>query len=215
MPLNASRVDDPLDESAVLPRDAPLAWAVRTPAEIEAALEALVAEHYASLCDFVYLFVKSRDAAEDIVQEVFVNLWERGVERQPRDPRPYLYQSARNRAISYLRHRRVRERWQERVLAEEEPPEATTIAELECEDLAHAAARAVESLPERCQLIYRMSRDHGLTYAEIARTLGLSVKTVEAQMLRAFKLLRARVAPYLGFAIVATNVTGIAYFFAG
>src|SRR5581483_2448661 len=100
-------------------RPAPCDVSARSARAAGAAFEALVATHYADLCDFVFRFVKSRDAAEDIVQDVFVRLWERRAESDPRDPRPYLYRAARNGALSYLRHRHVHERWQADALAAE------------------------------------------------------------------------------------------------
>ncbi len=57
--------------------------------------------------------------------------------------------------------------------------------------------RAVADLPERCREVFRLSREQGLRYAEIATALGISVKTVEAQMGKALRLLRDRLAPWL------------------
>jgi RNA polymerase sigma-70 factor (ECF subfamily) len=68
-------------------------------------------------------------------------------------------------------------------------------------DLAAAADRAVAALPDRCRLIFLMSRQQGMSHGEIARALGVSLTTVETQISRALKRLRARLAPYLGIAI--------------
>ena len=57
--------------------------------------------------------------------------------------------------------------------------------------------RAVAQLPDRCREVFELSRVHGLTYAEIARALDISVKTVEAQMGKALRTLRERLGPYL------------------
>jgi RNA polymerase sigma-70 factor, ECF subfamily len=164
-----------------------------------AAFGALVAAHTDRLCKFVYRYVGSREVAEDIVQDVFIRLWERGDELQVRDPLPYLYQAARNGALSYLRHAQVHERWQLRsgVPAERGHPPETANVEVERTDLALALERGIAELPERCRQVFTMSREQGLTYAEIARVLGLSVKTVESHVWRAMTALRARVAPYL------------------
>ena len=159
--------------------------------------DAFARAHYERLCNFAYRYVESRDVVEDIVQDVLTELWRRREQFDVRDPLPYLYQAVRNRALTYVRHRRVRERWQARVLAEGEPHTADTAPDVELTDLARAIASAVDALPERCRLIFTMSREQDLTYADIARILGLSVKTVEAQMGRALKALRTRLAPFL------------------
>lgn len=77
-------------------------------------------------------------------------------------------------------------------------------------ELADAIAHAVDSLPERARQIFTMHREQGLSYAEIARALGPSVKTVENQMDRALKLLRARLAPFLSIGFVALGTSRIA-----
>jgi RNA polymerase sigma-70 factor (ECF subfamily) len=65
------------------------------------------------------------------------------------------------------------------------------------EEMDAALRRAVADLPERCREVFELSRVHGLRYAEIAQTLGVSVKTVEAQMGKALRQLRDRLAPWL------------------
>jgi RNA polymerase sigma-70 factor (ECF subfamily) len=77
---------------------------------------------------------------------------------------------------------------------------------VECGDLATAVRAAVDRLPPRARAIYRLQREAGMSYAEIARELGISVKTVDGQMGRAIRMLRASLAGYL--AIVAAVVIG-------
>jgi RNA polymerase sigma-70 factor (ECF subfamily) len=165
--------------------------------------DALVRAHYGRLCNFVYRFVGSRDVAEDIVQDVFVRLWQNREAFDIKDPLPYLYQSVRNRAVSHRRQTVVRERWREQAVsvAQERRPVSSAASEMEAGELADALARAVEALPERCRLVFTMSREQDLSYAEIARVLGISVKTVETHMGRALKSLRARLAGYLPIAV--------------
>jgi RNA polymerase sigma-70 factor (ECF subfamily) len=168
-----------------------------------AAFDALVRAHYGRLCNFGFRFVGSRDVAEDIVQDVFALLWRQRGEFDVRDPLPYLYQAVRNRAVSYQRQQGVRERWRDQVSAgsADRAAEGGGASDLEAKELAGAVARAVQELPERCRLIFTMSREQDLSYVEIARALGISVKTVETQMGRALKALRTRLAGYLGVAV--------------
>jgi RNA polymerase sigma-70 factor (ECF subfamily) len=169
------------------------------PPDPSLAFDALVREHYGRLCNFVFRFVGSRDVAEDIVQDVFARLWRSHESFDIKDPLPYLYQSVRNRAVSYRRQTVVRDRWREQAasVADERLPATTASSELDAADLADAIARAVNELPDRCRLVFTMSREQDLTYAEIASALGISVKTVETQMGRALKALRTRLAGYL------------------
>ncbi len=177
------------------------------PDDSRAAFAALMRAHYARLCNFTYGQVHSRDVAEDIVQDVFARLWNHREELDVRDPLPYLYQAVRNRVVSHRRRQGVEEGWRQYVtVAAEEPREEDgAAAALEAADLATAFARALDELPERCRLVFTMSRDQGLTYAEIARVLGISVKTVETQVGRALKALRLRLGPYLCLAITAVS----------
>ena len=108
---------------------------------------------------------------------------------------------ARNRSIDYLRHQRVETEFQQRVSQrrdqafEPRPPlrgdEAAQAAELE-----EAFERAVSALPPRCQEVFRLSRYHHLTYAEVAQVMQISTKTVEVQMGRALTALRRRLAAW-------------------
>src|SRR6266550_8531696 len=92
------------------PRDPSRAW------------ESAFATHYCGLCDYVLRFVGSADAAQDLVQDLFLHLWDtRGPRDAVRLTRGYLYVAARNRALKYLRHRRVADAWADRA-AREEPP---------------------------------------------------------------------------------------------
>ena len=162
-----------------------------------ARFDALTRAHYAGLCNFAFRFVGSRDIAEDIVQDVLVGVWRRHQYFDYSDPLPYLYQSVRNQVVSYARKRTVRERWLQRVRREPQPVSETAAASAETSDLAQAIAVAIDALPERCRLIFTMSREQDLTYQEIAGILGISVKTVETQMSRALKTLRSGLAGYL------------------
>ncbi len=169
------------------------------------AFEALVREHYARLCRFAYRLTGSREMAEDMVHDVLLHLWRERDRFQFRDPLAYLYRSVRNRIISDRRQHTVRGRLLAELGNEGTVIPHDTVAAIEGEDFARAAARAVETLPKRCRLIYTMRREQGLSYAEIAQVLDVSVKTVENQMTRAAKLLRARLTGYLSLAVVVAS----------
>ncbi len=173
-------------------------------AQRAAAFDALVAENCDRLCRFVYRYVGSREEAEDIVQEVFLSIWERGYEWEGCDPLPFLYKAAHNRAISRARHESVHNRWK-RQANTDEPATAAVDTGLAESELNEALARAIQSLPDRCRLVFTMSREQGLSHAEIAQILGLSHKTVESHIWRALTSLRASLAPYLALLVLVST----------
>jgi RNA polymerase sigma-70 factor (family 1) len=174
-------------------------------AQRAAAFDALVAENCERLCRFVYRYVGSREESEDIVQEVFLAIWQRGYEWEGRDPLPFLYKAARNRAISRARHEAVHDRWQRQASTADEPAAAEIDADLADAELDDALGRAIDKLPERCRLVFTMSREQGLSHAEIARILGLSQKTVESHIWRALTSLRASLAPFLALLLMVST----------
>jgi len=172
------------------------------PAPELASFEAAFRAYSASLCEFVYTYVRSREIAREVVQDLFLRVWElQETVAPPPLTKTYLFTAARNRALRYVRHRRVEARWEERAAREAERTARSADEELRCDELADAAARAVADLPERCRLVFTLSRQQHLSYAEIAQALDVSVSTVETQMWRALKILRAKLAPYLLLAI--------------
>ncbi|MBB4638075.1 RNA polymerase sigma-70 factor [Longimicrobium terrae] len=155
-------------------------------------------EHYAGLCTYVDRLVGSPAASEDVVQDLFVAVWERRAEWRARGKTlaPVLYISARNRAFNALKRRRVEDRSQLLLGVDDRAPGDTDDV-LRSGELKLAIDRAVDALPEQCRRIFMLSRRDGLTYTQIASTLGLSVKTVETQMGRALKAMRARLSVHM------------------
>jgi RNA polymerase sigma-70 factor (ECF subfamily) len=137
------------------------------------------------------------DAAEEVAQDVMVELWRR---RHLLDANvtlgAYLLRSVRNRSLNHLRHLKVRKRSESDVEALYDAPIATD-QPIVATELAEAARHAVAGLPPRCREIFELSRVHGLRYAQIAEALDISPKTVEAQMGKALKILRERLAAWL------------------
>ncbi len=126
--------------------------------------------------------VSSEAIAEDLVQEAFTRLWQREL---PQDSPGLLYRTAQNLALDYLRSQKVRERHQQQdpELTADRPNEADqqAIAAQECD----ALTATLHGLPERTRQVFLLNRLEGETYAAIADKLGLSVSTVEKDMMRA------------------------------
>jgi RNA polymerase sigma-70 factor (ECF subfamily) len=164
-------------------------WVERIRAGDEAAFEALFRALAPGLCALVTRYVGSRAVAEEIVQDLFLDVWTRRAELTiDRSIAAYLFTAARNRALNQAkRERRVDLTLIERADQSDPsaPGEAELLDALELQD-------AIAQLPARCRLIFTLNRHQDLSYTEIAASLGLSVKTVETQMGRALKALRDR-----------------------
>ena len=163
----------------------------------EGAFDSVFREHYAPLVRTAEAMLHRRDVAEEIVQDVLLALWQRRATLVVEDSlRGYLFRATRNRVLNHLRHAAI-ERKAEPELASAEAPDAAAPAALVHEEIDAALRRAVSTLPPRCREVFELSRVHGLRYAEIATTLDISVKTVEAQMGKALRTLRELLAPWL------------------
>ncbi len=141
--------------------------------------------------------MRSRAVAEELVQDVMLEFWKRRETlAEESSPQAYLFQATRNRALNHIRHARIEREGEPRATR----PEAidSTAHSLVVEDEMMVAVRkAVDSLPARCREVFELSRVHNLKYAEIAQRLGISVKTVEAQMGKALRVLREELRPWL------------------
>lgn len=148
--------------------------------------------YYKQLVVFAYKIVGRQDVAEDMVQQVFLNVWEH-LEKMDVEKGilSYLYQSTRNRCLNHLTSAH-----QVSTMHVDEPVGehlATSDRRLETKELLLQIKAAIQELPEKCREVFLLSREQGLTYKEIAATLNLSVKTVENQMGKALKHLYNRI----------------------
>jgi len=155
----------------------------------EQSFESLFNAYCHKLINFSRRYVLEREIAENIVQDVFVNLW---TSREKLDPtksiKTYLFTAVKNNSFKYLRHLKVERAHSERTLDanEEINPEQKT----EQKETADKIHLEINKLPEKCREIFTMSKFDKLKYSEIAEILDISVKTVETQMGRALKKLR-------------------------
>lgn len=163
----------------------------------EAAFDTLFRATYAPLVRVATWLVHDAGVAEELVQELWLEVWRRrDTLALDEEPRRYLLRAVRNRALNHLRHERVVARTAGLVAHDEAMP-ATAPAEVDARDLDAAITAAVAALPPRCRAVFEMSRRDGLSHAEIAEALDIAPKTVENQMSKALRLLRVALAPWL------------------
>lgn len=172
-------------------------------ADNKAAFEFMFNKFNAELYRFAFRYVKSKEVAEEIVQDVFVAIWQKRKEFQLTGSlSSYLYTSIKHRSLNYLKSQFARYSFEDvdndvHAANHSNTEEQYTTAELE-----QIINQAIDSLPEKCRIIFNLSRQEGLTYKEIAEQLAISSKTVEAQMGIALKKLRQSLLPYLGSVIM-------------
>lgn len=164
----------------------------------EKAFEVVFRKHYSGMCGYVSRYIDDPDQAEEIVQEVFYNFWNKRTDIHITGSlESYLFRSARNSSLNYIKHLKVRHEYvmaREVLLKEEESRTTDEIVELE---LHQKIDECIEQLPAERQRIFKMSRFDGLKNKEIAEKLDISIKTVEAQMGKALKYLRENLVDYL------------------
>jgi len=156
-----------------------------------ASFEALFHHYYGGLCGYSESLVGMKEVAEEVVQDVFFNIWKNREKLQIRQSlQSYLYRAAYNNSMMYLRKMR-REHFMED-LSRPEPsvdaPDPSQIIQLD--EVSQLISQTLDSLPERTREIFRLNRQEGLKYREIALKLSISEKTVEANMGKALKALR-------------------------
>jgi RNA polymerase sigma-70 factor (family 1) len=196
----------PRAEPAAEPPESELADRVR--AGDARAFEALFQRYYRRLHAYIDGYVGSADAAEDLAVDVFARIWERRAEWVVHGSvRAYLYGAARNEALAHLRRGRMVERAHAEAARESRSPGVAgpgspADAQIEASELAIAVDAAIARLPERGREALVLHRKHGLSYAEVAETMGISPRTVEVHIRRAFVALRTELAPFIPFLLL-------------
>lgn len=155
------------------------------------AFKAVFLQHYEPLCNFCWRYTRSRAISEDLVHEIFADLWDLKETLDPnKSLKVYLYQAVKNKAYDYLAHQKVVRKYQ--ADQRHDPKKVVHQKKIIQEDktFIKAARQAIDALPQRAQQTYVLHRQDGLTYREIAEVMGVTVKTVESQMSRALDILR-------------------------
>ena len=154
------------------------------------AFEEIFMRYYPKVRYFVFGLLKSEEDAEDLAQDIFAKLWtNRAAFADVRNLGVYLFVLSRNMTYNYIEAKQLRQEWlQERPFEEED--DSSPYEDLIAKDLTLLVDLVVDSLPPQRKTIYKLSREAGLSNAEIAEKLGLQKKTVENHLNLALKELR-------------------------
>jgi len=159
------------------------------------AFDLLFEHYYSNLCHYAGSIIRDHDAAEDIVQDLFAELWVNHKQMTIRSSLySYLLRSTRNACLDHLKHLKIREKFQ--CDAKAEQSEAVD-DNPELAEILHKMNEVIEQLPEQCKRIFKLSRFENLKYREIAEVLHISENTVDTQIRRALNKLKNDLGDYL------------------
>ena len=169
----------------------------------EAFFERVFKSHFKSLHSYAYTILRDEVVAEDVVQNVFLRLWNNIDEANIQSSiAAYLYRAVHNESLNVIKHEKVKSAHKLFVahsMKNETDNASRKILQSELEQKLRAA---LNELPEQCRTIFQMSRFDELKYQEIADKLSISIKTVENQMGKALKLMRLKLVDFLPLLIV-------------
>ena len=160
--------------------------------------EKLFREHFTALCYFARKYLGDLDSSKEIVHSVFIKIWENRSSFDWEKPaKSYLFTSVYNRSMNFIRDNKKFIINEPAGIREEITDTAAFSDTLEVAELESRIKSALQRLPEKCREIFELNRFEGKKYAEIADSLNISVKTVEAQMSKALKILKEELKDYL------------------
>ena len=163
----------------------------------EAAFTTLYNRYWKKLFVVASYRVGSLEEAEEIVQDIFTALWKRrNTLVLTSDLAKYLAVSVKYRVVKVLDKHYNKRRYIDSLVISEQVDNSTE-ERLSFDELCEELAKYVKQLPERCQLVFRLSREDGLSQKQIAETLQISEKTVEAHLGKAFKTLRTKLGSFM------------------
>jgi len=166
---------------------------LKDPKQSEQAAELLFKKFYSHVCYAVYRIIPDTTTSEDIAQDVFLEIWRKRETIEIKSSvKAYLKRAGVNKALNHIRSKKVN-------FENDDSYEMKNLSirdhgdDVEVQDLQAIIDQAIDSLPERCRIVFSLSRFEELSYKEIAAKLDISVKTVENQIGKALKILRTAV----------------------
>lgn len=172
----------------------------------EAAFEQVFKTHFKALHSYACTILMDEMAAEEIVQNIFLKIWERKEQLSIQSSiKAYLYRAVHNDCMNVLKHEKVKRAYQTATSYAMKNETDHASKKILLSDLEVKLNRAMNELPEQCRAIFQMSRFEELKYQEIADRMGLSIKTIENQMGKALKLMRLKLVDFLPFLLLSLH----------
>ncbi len=169
----------------------------------EDAFEFIFLTFYNELCNYACSILRDKDTAEEIVQEVFVKLWENRTELSIKlSVKSYLYRAVHNQCINYYDHLQVKQKYASESVKNYRDMVSPVssdypIANLLTQELEDTISQSLAALPDQCREVFLLIRYEDLSYNEAAEKLGISINTVKTQLQRAISRLRESLRNYL------------------
>ncbi len=161
------------------------------------AFDILYKKYSRRLLKFSFSILKSREESENILQDVFLNLWEnRHKVENDSSVKYYIFTIAYNSSISLIREKARETKFIDFLKLRQNLAQEPVNVELEFNELKNRIDQIIDHLPQRQKEVYRLHRDEGLKYHEIAEKLKISVNTIENHMSRALKTIRKELGGY-------------------
>ena len=157
--------------------------------EDEVAYKKLFFHFFLPLKSFSFSIIKSKETAEEIVSDIFLDIW---IKRKQlcaiEDLKMYLYTAVRNNSLRKLQqHKKAVFFSLDQVQVEFASTDENAEAILLTHELSHKIDSAIDQLPQRCKLIFKLAKEDKLKYKEIATLLNVSIKTIDNQLATALK----------------------------
>ncbi|WP_242916524.1 RNA polymerase sigma-70 factor [Pontibacter liquoris] len=151
--------------------------------------ETLFRRNYKRLCQRVHRMLGDMDATEDLVQEVFVQFWNKKDGQAIDNPEAYLHRAAINKALNYAGSQK--RRWEIAKQYQQEQDQTTPAGqELELQELQKKVQQSIDALPPMCRKVFLLSRYEEMSHKEIAAFLNISPNTVDNHIKKALAILR-------------------------
>jgi RNA polymerase sigma-70 factor, ECF subfamily len=165
----------------------------------EQAFELLFRKYYIRLCSFTNKFIHDPEEAKDIVEEVFMKIWEKRTEINPEDSLiSYMFKIAQNKSLNTLRKKKAESKCVEIFkLIYIDNNDYSGFETFLSKELEKNIQIAINKIPPKCKRVFELSRSEGLKYSQIAEELNISIKTVEVHMSKALNILRIELKNYL------------------
>ena len=174
-------------------RNTELEWVKGVHAGDELAFKKMFMAFYPSLCLVAADIVGSYDIGKEVAHEVFLNIWERGTDWQPEGSlKVYLYHAVCKKSINYLKQDRRRRNAMDRYTMDLDIRNQWVDHSADENELIRKIWDTSRKMPRKRYLIFILHKRHGLSYKDIAKSMEISVKTVENQMGHALKFLREK-----------------------